>query len=116
MSRGTIFSAVGSTMMRPRSTACRPSFSRGVAQRRFRDEAELHQQPPDRDVLLGLLEQRDAQLVLGQDALVDQDLAEMPLRLGIGRGIHRFNCATRASAPVTSKLAPRARASAMACL
>jgi hypothetical protein len=30
-------------------------------------------------MLLGLLEQRDAQLVLGEDALVDQDLAEVAL-------------------------------------
>jgi len=72
-------------MMRPRSTDCRPSFSDSAsAQRRLRHEAELHQQAPHRDVLLGLLEQRDAQLVLGQDPLVDQDLADVPFCLRIG--------------------------------
>ena len=60
-----------------------------VAQRGFGDEAELHQQLADRDVLLGLLEQRDAQLVLGEDPLVDQDLAEMALRLRRSRLVHR---------------------------
>src|SRR5207237_10015735 len=59
-----------------------------VAQRRLRHEAELHQQPADRDMLLRLLEQRDAQLVLGEDALVDQDLAEVALRLRVGGRIH----------------------------
>jgi len=59
-----------------------------IAQRRFGHEAELHQQPAHRHVALGLLEQRDAQLVFGQDALVDQDLAEMTFRLRIAGRIH----------------------------
>src|SRR5205823_11850748 len=59
-----------------------------IAQRRFRYEAELHQEPSDRYMRLGLLEQRDAQLVLGEDALVDQDLTEMALRLRVARRIH----------------------------
>ena len=65
-----------------------------VAQRRFGDEAELHQQPPDRHVLLGLLEQRDAQLVLGEDPLVDQDLAEVAL------GLRDWRANSGGSAPV----------------
>src|SRR5881396_103932 len=59
-------------------------FRQRVAQRRLGHEAELHQQLSYRHVLLGLLEQRDAQLVLGQDSLVDQDLADVPLCLRIG--------------------------------
>ena len=51
-------------------------------------EAELHQQLADRNVLLRLLEQRDAQLVLGEDPLVDEDLAEMALRLRRGGLVH----------------------------
>jgi hypothetical protein len=35
-------------------------------------------------VRLRLLEQRDAQLVLGEDPLVDQDLPDVALGLGIG--------------------------------
>jgi hypothetical protein len=35
-------------------------------------------------VRLRLLEQRDAQLVLRKDPLVDQDLADVALGLGIG--------------------------------
>jgi hypothetical protein len=59
-------------------------LGQGVAQRRLGDEAELHQQAPDRHVRFRLLEQRDAQLVLGQDSLVDQDLPDVALGLGIG--------------------------------
>src|SRR6267143_1841770 len=59
-------------------------FRQRIAQCRLGHEAELHQQAPHRHVLLGLLEQRDAQLVLGQDSLVDQDLADVPLCLRIG--------------------------------
>ena len=69
-------------MMRSRSTDLQAELlGERVAQRRFGDEAELHQQLADRHMLLRLLEQRDAQLVLGEDPLVDQDLAEVALRL-----------------------------------
>jgi hypothetical protein len=63
-----------------------------VAQRRLGDEAELHQQAPDRHVRFRLLEQRDAQLVLGEDPLVDQDLSDVALGLGIGGRIHPRLC------------------------
>ena len=49
---------------------------------------ELHQELADRDVLLGLLEQRNAQLVLGQDALIDENLAKVTLGLGRCRLVH----------------------------
>ena len=90
-------------MMRARSTDCSPELlGQRVAQRRFGDEAELHQQLADRDVLLGLLEQRDAQLVLGEDALVDQDLAEVALRLRGSRLVHSI------SGPFSGRAARRA--------
>src|SRR5512134_588501 len=39
-------------------------------------------------MLLGLLKQRDAKLVLGQDALIDEDLAKVALGLGRRRLVH----------------------------
>ncbi len=58
------------------------AFRERIAQRGFRDEAERHQQLADRLVRLHLFQQRDAELVLAQDALGDQDLAKLALRRG----------------------------------
>jgi hypothetical protein len=107
-------------------------FRQRVAQGRLGHETELHQQPADRQVRFHLLEQRDPQLVLGEDALVDQNLADMPLGLGIRGRIHpasiipvaptsrlvtpgfrtanicqRESCCTRVRAVSMSKLATR---------
>ena len=51
------------------------AFRQRFAQRRFRNETERNQQLADRLVGLHLLEQGDAQLILGEDALGDEDLA-----------------------------------------
>src|SRR5262247_1909282 len=60
-----------------------------IAQRRLGDEAELHEELADRLARLQLLEQRDPQLILGEDSLRDQNLTDVPLGLRGCRGIHR---------------------------
>ena len=64
-----------------------------IAQRGLGDEAQIDQQLADGLVGLELLEQGDAQLVLGQDALQDQDLPDVALGLVHGG---RCGCAGRA--------------------
>ena len=62
--------------------ALQPELLReGVAQRGFGHEAQIDQQLADRLVGLQLFEQRDAQLVLGEDPLRNQDLADVALGL-----------------------------------
>mgnify|MGYP003576510636 CR=1 FL=1 len=46
--------------------------------------------------------------------LNDQDLADIPLGLGVGRRVHFCSCAERLGAAARSKLAPRRSASATA--
>jgi hypothetical protein len=59
-----------------------------VAQRRLGHETELDQQPPHGQMRLHLLEQRYPQLVLGEDALVDQNLPDVALGLGRRGRVH----------------------------
>ena len=76
-------------MMCARSTDCRPSFSDSASRSVASDtKPSCTSSLPSGDVRLGLLEQRDAQLVLGEDPLVDQDLADVALGLRIGGRIH----------------------------
>ena len=71
--------------------ALQPELLReGVPERRFGHEAQVDEQPANRLVGLELLQQRDAQLVLGEDPLRNQDLADMALGL-LGHG--RYGCA-----------------------
>src|SRR5207248_11545427 len=70
-------------------------FGQGVAQRRPGHEAQVYEELSDGLMGLELLEQRDPQLILGEDPLRNQDLADMALglrgnRLGAeARGFHR---------------------------
>ena len=52
-------------------------FRKGVPERGLRNKAELNEKAPHRQVRLHLLQQGDAQLVFGQDPLIDQDLADI---------------------------------------
>src|SRR6266852_5699161 len=70
-------------------------FGQGIAQRRLGHEAQIYEELPDRLMGLELLEQRDPELILGEDSLRNQNLPDMALglrgdRLGAeARGVHR---------------------------
>ena len=92
-------------------------FGQGVAQRSFGHEAQIYEELSDGLMGLELLEQRDPQLILGEDPLRDQDLPDMALGLrrnrlsAEARGIHRegylLSSCTRSRARAGSKLAAR---------
>ena len=69
-------------------------LGQGIAQRRLGHEAQIHQELADRLMGLELLEQRDPELILGEDPLRNQNLPDMALglrgdRLGAeARGVH----------------------------
>ncbi|MBV6475117.1 MAG: hypothetical protein MOGDAGHF_00629 [Rhodocyclaceae bacterium] len=98
------------------------AFAERVAQRRLGDEAQADQQLADRLVGLHLLQQRDAQLILADDSLRDQDLAERPAMRcgrihlhGAGQGAGYFcNSLTRPATWFLSKAAGRWAAAASA--
>src|SRR5947208_15813616 len=92
-------------------------FGQGVAQRRLGHEAQIYEELSDGLMGLELLEQRDPQLILGEDPLRNQDLPDMALGLrgnrlsAEARGIHRegylLSSCTRSRARAGSKLAAR---------
>jgi len=117
-SRGTSFSAIESTTILREIHALQAElFGQGVAQRRLGHEAQVYKELPDRLMGLELLEQRDPQLILGEDTLRNQNLPDMALglrgdRLGAeARGIHResylLSSCTRSRAWAGLKLAAR---------
>src|SRR5262249_35866337 len=89
----------------------------GVAKRRLRYETQVDEELADGLVGLELLEERDPQLILGENPLRDEDLPDVTLRLrrnrlgGKARGVHgagylESSC-TRARAWAASKLTGR---------
>ena len=57
-----------------------------VADHRLGDEAQAHQQAPERGLLVLLLGQRDAQLIGRDQPLLDQQLAQAQLLALLGQG------------------------------
>jgi hypothetical protein len=66
------------------------TFGEGIAQGGLGNEAQRNQEFPDRLIRLHLLEQGDAQLILAEDALGDQDLTQQSQMGMQGRSVHHW--------------------------
>jgi hypothetical protein len=97
MSLGTSAIAAGSMIVLSRSIETCPSVSESdVADRGLGDEAEHHQHLAERRLEALLLGERDVELVLADDALGEQRLAQRDLR--DRRGLDRAHVSARGRA------------------
>jgi hypothetical protein len=82
-----------------------------VAHRLFGDETQLYQQPPDRKARFRLLDERDPELVVGEQAPLYEDLADLAVHLLDRCRVHRKSLARELPDPLGRALQREIRAS-----